>query len=178
MIVFHAGILDNQFLLWGETRKAESEAPKRRGRTQKPAGRPPYPYGADWETVKQTLPILGGGAPAIRPPDREVFAWLPSRGGNPIPSSPIIDEAYSSKGKPKLVPWPLCAAVVPAEEILPFLCQCQGKDLLAPGVLIGKDLAYWAGLSRFAGSLTARQKFLPSLEREENTYYARWRPVI
>ncbi|MFB3785572.1 MAG: DEAD/DEAH box helicase [bacterium] len=178
MIVFHAGILDNQFLLWGEASKTEAAAPKRRDRMPRKAGQTPYPYDAGLEALTWTFQSIGGFAPAVRPPDRTVFAWLPANGMNPVPSSPVIDEEFSAKGKPQLAPWPVSAARAPANEILPFLCQCQGKDLLAPGVLIGKDLAYWAGLSRYAGSLAARQKFLPSLEREGNAYYARWRAVI
>jgi len=59
-----------------------------------------------------------------------------------------------------------------------LLCACVGKELLAPGVIIGKDLAFWAVAMRFAGSLTARQRFLPGLTDIGGTYYARWEPLL
>ncbi|MHB8067346.1 MAG: DEAD/DEAH box helicase [Desulfobaccales bacterium] len=49
---------------------------------------------------------------------------------------------------------------------------------MAPGVIIGKDLAFWTAAMRFAGSLTARQRFLPALTEIQGTYYARWEPVL
>ncbi|MFZ5452119.1 MAG: DEAD/DEAH box helicase [Thermodesulfobacteriota bacterium] len=59
-----------------------------------------------------------------------------------------------------------------------MLCACVGKELLAPGVIIGKDLAFWAQALRFAGSLAARQRFLPGLQEIEGTYRACWEPVL
>ena len=54
----------------------------------------------------------------------------------------------------------------------------MGKDLLAPGIIIGRDLAFWTVAMRFAASLTARQRFLPGLTGIQGTYYAGWEPLL
>ena len=54
----------------------------------------------------------------------------------------------------------------------------MGKEVLAPGVVIGKDLAFWAAALRFAGSLATRQRFLPGLKEIQGTYCARWEPMF
>src|SRR5204862_8307051 len=49
---------------------------------------------------------------------------------------------------------------------------------LAPGIIIGKDLAFWATALRFAGAIVAKQQFLPGVQRIEHAFYARWQPVF
>ena len=43
------------------------------------------------------------------------------------------------------------------------LCASMGKQILTPGVVVGNDLAFWATVLRFAGTLTAQHQFLPGL---------------
>ena len=50
--------------------------------------------------------------------------------------------------------------------------------MLAPGVSIGKDLAFWAQALRFAGALVAKQQFLPGIQVIERAYFARWQPIF
>jgi hypothetical protein len=44
-------------------------------------------------------------------------------------------------------------------------------------VIVGADLMFWAQVMRFAGSLVARQSFLPALELKGSSGCARWEPV-
>ncbi|MBI3325378.1 MAG: hypothetical protein HYZ81_01560, partial [Nitrospinae bacterium] len=48
-------------------------------------------------------------------------------------------------------------------QTIKLFCASVGKQTLAPGVIIGKDLAFWVVAMRFAGALVARQRFLPGM---------------
>jgi SNF2 family DNA or RNA helicase len=61
-------------------------------------------------------------------------------------------------------------------EAVNLLCACLGKKVLAPGVIIGDDLAFWAEALRFAGSLVARQQYLPWVDEVEDDFHGVWRP--
>jgi SNF2 family DNA or RNA helicase len=43
---------------------------------------------------------------------------------------------------------------------------------------VGQDLAFWTTVLRFAGSLVARQQFLPGLMKKQEIYRACWEPVL
>jgi len=55
-----------------------------------------------------------------------------------------------------------------------LLGACVGKEMLAPGIIIGRDLAFWTIAIRLAGSLVAREGFLPGLQEIQGSYYAHW----
>ena len=59
-----------------------------------------------------------------------------------------------------------------------LLRRCHGQRVLKPGVVIGPNLAYWCHALQFAVSLTARQRFLPSLDQQGSTTLARWTTVL
>ena len=50
--------------------------------------------------------------------------------------------------------------------------------MLAVGVIVGVDLAYWAEVLRFAGSMMARQQFLPGFTTDADEPRATWNPVF
>ncbi len=50
----------------------------------------------------------------------------------------------------------------------------MGKRLLAPGVLVGAGLAFFATAMRFAAALAARGHVLPSVEQSGKSWTARW----
>ena len=54
----------------------------------------------------------------------------------------------------------------------------MGKDILAPGVLLGHDSRFWTTAWRWAGSLVARHQYLPGVEESGGTYRAVWQPLI
>ena len=74
-------------------------------------------------------------------------------------------------------------------QVVEVLCACAGKPMLAPGVIVGKDVLFWATVMRFAGALVARQQFLPEVEEiphphpgplseGKRSYRACWKPVF
>jgi len=100
--------------------------------------------------------------------------WLPTFRKAPVPSSALIADVPAAKN-PRIAQWTVIAAALDASATLDLLCYCANKDLAAPGIMVGPDLAFWVAAMQFAGALTARQQFLPGLVREEDGYHARWR---
>lgn len=60
---------------------------------------------------------------------------MPTIGGNPIPSSPLIAEIPTSEAELKLAPWTVHACLLETEEVMVLLCTCMGKRVLAPGII-------------------------------------------
>ena len=63
-----------------------------------------------------------------------------------------------------LRPWLISTLGLSPGRAIGLLCACVGKQTLAPGIVVGADLAYWATAMRFAGAMVARQQFLPGFE--------------
>jgi SNF2 family DNA or RNA helicase len=175
MIVLHAGVEGQQFLLWGET-PADTPSNKVTGRTRRKTPTPfPFDPGAKplAELVADVLPSWQ--RPRGKPPTR--FAWLPAVKGAPVPSHPLIGPA-PGKGKPALAPWTLHVVTLDPPDAVEFLCACINREMLRPGVRVGSTLAFWTQALRFAASLVAREQFVPGVEQQEGDWFARWQPVL
>ena len=59
-----------------------------------------------------------------------------------------------------------------------LLGSAVGRDTLAPGLVVSKDLAFWTMALRFAGALALRQRFLPGMIETTEGWRARWTPVL
>ena len=173
MIVLHAGECDGSLFLWGES-SGDGSAPPKRARVPRAGA---YPFGAGTEELARALEGMPlGFKPAGRA--RRMAAWLPTRGGSPVPSSGIIAEPPASRARAKVAPWTVSAHRLSTEETVDILCASLGRRTVAPGVLVGADLAYWAEALRLAGSMVARQQFLPGLAADGKKHRAAWRPVF
>src|SRR5262249_18476196 len=106
-----------------------------------------------------------------------VRVWLPTVDGQPLASSALVADPPESKSIPLLAAWTITALPLATVEAIDLLSLCVDKQMLSPGVIIGWDLAFWATAMRFAGAITARQQFLPSVTNESGKYHARWQPV-
>jgi SNF2 family DNA or RNA helicase len=177
MLVLHAGIDNGQLWIWGETPAGGEAAPvKRRGRKSKTSGRPPLPYDAGTArlsaALSEALPSLVLGESEV------VTLWLPTANGIPVASSPLIAEPPEDGAAAVLAPWTVMAVPLSPEQAVEVLCACIGKETLATGVIVGKTLAFWATVLRLAGSLVAREQFLPGVDDRQATVRARWQPIL
>lgn len=183
MIILHAGVLDEQFLLWGEI-PVEKKAPlDKKGRRKDDPGSTssfskPLPYDAGAEKLSAALKEAGLGLRVSKRLTEAMIAWLPTVDGQPVPSSPLIAEAREGDGEALLFPWIVTALRLSTKQVVEFLCACVGKRTLAPGVIVGKELAFWATAVRFAGALVAKQQFLPGVNEDDGIYLARWKAVF
>lgn len=179
MIILHAGLIGDELLLWGE-QPLEALTPhgKRQKLSSKAVRSAPFPYGASEQEMLSALHTSGVIVLTTRPRPQPMTAWLPTVDSMPVPSSPMIANQADASGKCALVPWTITACPLSPEEALDLLGACPGKLTLAPGILVGQDLAFWTTALRFAGSLVARQQFLPGLIKKQETYRACWEPVL
>src|SRR5208282_973117 len=157
MRVLHAGLLDRSFLLWAE------------------------PSSDAWKDVDS---ILGPLRRASMPVTAHV--WIPSVGGVPAASSPVLEAAHgSSRAGARLEGHAIECLRFSWNAAVDFLCSCMGKKMLAPGILIGNDLRFWTHALRFAGLLVHKKAYLPGIEAVEGdsegaagTFAALWEPVV
>ena len=179
MIIVHSAMHSTSMFLWGETSDPKNPGKKGKspegGHKQGKANR--YPYGTD---IQRLVEVLAEAIPNIEPEKKrfqDLAAWLPTKAGKAIPSSPLILEQRPGSGKAKLCPWFIFTYCMEWGEAVDLLAACSRKKVLAPGVVIGDDLAFWSEALRFAGSLVARQQYLPSIQAGEEDFLAVWLPL-
>ena len=193
MIIVHAGFLRDRLFVWGETPAPNSPSyPNQRARPTK--GPDLLPFGAASEALAAVLreagiPVevtrevrafQGGGMARLRdkPSQFQVLAaWLPTAGGVPLASSPLIAEAPETSLAPALAPWAVVAVLLQPAESIEFLGACAGKRSIAPGTLVGRDLAFWTSALELSASLVVRQRILPGLALENDRLRACWKPI-
>jgi len=155
MLVVHAAMSGEQFLLWGETADGTIADGRR--------------LLAALEQVPTAFSVKTGRL-------RELAAWLPTRRGRPVLS--LNAHEPMGRGRVKLAAWPLEACCLAPGEAVEFLCAIGERRAIASGVIVGADLAYWSKALRFAGSLVARQRYLPGLAGGQGTWRAVWCPIV
>ncbi len=166
MIIIHATQLDGNLTLWGEDSNQSSQ-PHRL-----PDGR--HPLGADAKRLAQAV----GVTPEDSAGDEvEAAIWLPSRSNNPIPSEPLAGPALKSRAKPRVKPWRVPILRLSSGQAIELLQRCQDGRVLAPGIVLSHDVAYWRHVMLFAAALTARQQFLPNVAQIEEKTKAVWTPL-
>ena len=173
MIILHGGWQDGWMLLWAEQSPDELR-PEGNG---DPASNE-HPYCA---YHGELVSVLANAAPGFRADSGEAVsatAWLPSRGGSPLPSSALVAEPPRSRAKPRLMPWLIPAYRVSPVEAIPIFQACKGQGMLTTGVGIGVDLAYWSQAVRFGAGLVARQQFLPGTIHDADGARAAWVPLF
>lgn len=111
-----------------------------------------------------------------------IVAWLPAVRGEVAPSSPLLGESAAHRAIDALVPLRVDAVALELGASATFLRACRGQGVLAPGLLAGNDITFWWRAIRYAATLVASQRYVPSLEEipagEQPTYRSTWRPRI
>jgi SNF2 family DNA or RNA helicase len=134
------------------------------------------PYGAIGEALALAVAdFVPGDVPRFI---QERTVWLPTVKGQPLASSPLIAEPPASTASPTLAPWQVTVLSLTFAQAVDLLCVCRGKDTLAPGVIVGATLGYWADALQWAGALAAREQFLPGIEKVDDEWRACWKPVL
>jgi SNF2 family DNA or RNA helicase len=181
MIIYHAAFCEEELILWGETPEDRAVPfALRSGRRASNSGILPFPYGAG---IKQLEDGLAGtfSASHARPSRRKQapvhYAWLPTAETGPLPSSPIIEETAAA-GDVILAPWAIPVLILRGREIIDLLTACGGRQILAPGLIVGADLAWWCHALRFAGTLVARQLYLPGVSGPGGVFRSCWIPIL
>ena len=170
MKIIHAAIKDGQLVIWGE-RKLDPEKdslPKRKGRRPKNPPPEPHPYHVNKDEL---CSVLG-----MEPQIEKALVWLPSDHIMPLPSSMMI--ADHDCNHPKISRWSIEGAFLSPDQTISFLKQCNGKELLQQGVVLGKEVAYLVNVLKFTLTLIIRQRYLPTVQQTKNGYRATWEPLF
>ena len=183
MIILHAAFLEGELLLWGETpEKSETPAlkkPRKKSNFRRAsANAEPLCYDASAEKLFAVLNEIGFDFKVTKKSIQSMIVWLPTVDSQPVPSSPLIGEPPESIRKASLSPWKVSALRLPPERIVEFLCRCIDKQILVPGVVIGKDLSFWTMALRFAAALVTKGEFLPDVGEMDGVSCAHWRPIF
>lgn len=179
MIVLHAGVNENRLLLWGEKPvERENRTTGRRGRKPNAPRADRLPYDAGADGLSAALLQAGVGFKVSKRQVESGIVWLLTVGKAPIASGALIAEPPRSRAKKRLAPWSVTARRLTTDETVELLCLCVGKKTLASGVIIGDDLAFWTTAMRFAGTLVARQQYMPGIAANDGVYCSRWEPVF
>ena len=166
MIIIHAAQLDGSLTLWGEDsdQPTPSELPSR----------PHHPWCASASRLAKAVGIAPTNHAHVK---AEATIWLPSRGNNPIPSEALAGPPLKSTAKHRIKPWRVPILKLSSGQAIELLQRCQDVRVLAPGIVLSHDVAYWQHVLMFAVSLTARQQFLPNVTQNHEGTQAVWTPV-
>ncbi len=179
MIVLHAAFCEGEMLLWGESPEEPSRTKGKR-RTRKSTTNSPYDSGG----ARLSQAVAGIGIVFDPEKDtRQAVAWLPTVKIKVFPSSTLIADVAEDTAEAALAPWFVTALPLDAGRSHLLLAitgsrRRQGSNFLAPGVIIGDDLAFFADALWFSAGLVIRQQFLPDLIGGDGQYRALWRPAI
>ncbi len=173
MIIVHGGMLDDQFLLWGELAQTGSRA--RKARVAAPGALAPnYPYavarGALLAAVQRSIPSLTTFAGSKRYP-----IWLPSVQGLPLPS---LAEVNGHAAEAALQPWLVSTVPLAPAALVTLLAACAQPEKLDGDLCLGPEMQAWVRALQLAQSLVVRQRVLPSLAEEETGYFTSWVPLL
>lgn len=174
MIVLHAGWYGNRLELWGEKAPERSITPPKIRRGAVPLS----PYDAGFAELSTACLDTGVDFFKESPASKTRFIWLPSTDSLPLPSSPLIAETPDDSESCKIAPWKITTCLLSPSNSLDLLCNCAGKVILAPGVVVGEDIASLTKLLAFAGGLVARESFLPDLTYNKDIARAWWTPIL
>lgn len=174
MLVLQAAFDKGQLVVWGETQHvATGNGRNGRRRAKNSPDIAFSPWNADADSIQAALrggdftEANGKASADVR------IAWLPTHEDRPVPSTPLLGEQPPAGTSLTMSPWSVHVQAMPMEKAVAFLCACMNRETLQPGIIVGKSLGYWAQALRFAGSLVAREQFLPDLSEATCC----WRPV-
>ena len=178
MIILHAGLEDGQLLLWGESPNPEFSPASPRGRKPKVPQPKRFPFHPGIEPLAAALAGTLPGTSRRSFSDEERILWLPTVKDRPVASSALVAEPPEPGETAALAPWRTIVLRLDPARAIDLLSACADRETLAPGVIVGPTLAFWARALRFAGALVAREQFVPDVRQTGRAWQARWQPVL
>ena len=181
MIILHASASDGRLVFWGETSLEQPGKPARKAVRRNGEFRVrPSRFALDEERLAETLADLVDGFKVAKSQRQQWTTWLPSSERGALPSSPLLCDEPEEPGQVSLGPWKTPAVVPSDDQGVAALIAVMDCTTCGPGVVVGKSLAYWASVLRFAGALVARQQYLPGLRASADGQgsLAHWEPVL
>jgi len=175
MIVIHGSIIRGKLHLWGET-SAHSDMPRCNSDSKPELS----PLDLDGNALLQIVSQCGRIEEKTLEKPGIFTAILPSRQKPypaPVPSTPFLG-SIKNEDSTALRHWSITALPIDSHSTVELLSFWRGRKMLMPGVMAGKDLSFLCELTAFICSLVARQCYIPSVEKTQKGYEARWKPVL
>lgn len=163
MLILHAAQCEGRLVLWGEDSDATGDG----------HGDGRHPRCATGDLLLGVMGLDVGEEMAS-----EAVVWLTSRGGEPLPSSPLAGEAPRSRAKPRILPFRVPALWLDEADAGEFLERCGDRPVLQPGVALGPEITYWRRARQFGMALVARQRYLPTATGHGDGMTAAWKAVF
>jgi superfamily II DNA or RNA helicase len=153
MIALHCSVLDGTPVLWSE-------------------GVVP----GDIQELRRALRAVGLRVSVRKPMLRELLVWLPHRGEERVPSSPLLGDEPDRNLKSSLRP--LTITALPLDISLCFnLFSCVREGTVpGSGVFFGASFFWAMQLFETAVHLVSTERYLPSLIRGKKQWEGRWVP--
>jgi SNF2 family DNA or RNA helicase len=181
MIVLHGSFIQSGFYLWGESpvEPAPPSATRKRRKPKEKSTKPrSFPYDAGTPAVLHRVFEAGLALADCDEHHTLLFLSIPTVDSVPLASSPLIASPPHSTEGASLQVWAVNSLRLQPADAVELLCRFVDKELLAPGLIVGKDLTCWAAAMRLAAGMAVRQQFLPALAKTGNGYRACWAPVL
>lgn len=138
-------------MLWGEGAATRKDGPSGRGVA-------PHPFALPARDLARTMPELANARPV------SVDLALPSSGGRPWPSHPVLQDDIEVPGSLSLTRWSVPGLSLNAAEALPCLLGlADTTSLRERSILAGQDMLFWLAAARLALDALAEENFLPAL---------------
>jgi SNF2 family DNA or RNA helicase len=175
MIILHGGVFERDLFIWGEVPLDADHPVSKKVKERGPIF---LPYDAGFKKLSSALREVGLGIKTGKESFKTMILWLPTRNGSPSVSSEMIGETLEASPPDTFSPWKITALKLSREGVVELLCQSVGKRILAPGIILGRDLIFWARVLQFSGALIAKEQFIPTIERGPKSFFARWEPIF
>ena len=167
-LTLHAAYRDGSLFVWGEVSPGKQSARR-------------LPFSARPLVLLRAVMRV---APHVRLPAgcQDSSMWLPTLGGKPLgPAARGVDSARS-----QIQAWTVPTAVLSAENAFYLLDAVNRSDAIhqpGPGVVssyprIGPGMKFWGAAFRFVADLALRDRLLPTVVAEGESFHARWKPLI
>jgi hypothetical protein len=155
-----------RFALWGEDTTVTPEYQKgKRGKTAR------HPY---MMTQDALLKLLTRYTTDSDPDGQSTTIWLPGAGKDAQPSP----QAQAAGVMPpddelSLLAWKVDTLLLSATDALDFLLQLSELEDKR-GMIYGTDFAFWEQATLLAMNALAEGRYIPTLEKHGQSYFARW----
>lgn len=173
MLALHSFCSEGNFYIWGENSFEDVPAAADSGSPAR------HPWCADGAALREALKEL-----SVRHGRRAhsdgiyAFVLLPSRGGLPVPSSPLLGDT-GMDGQPVLAPFQISAVEVRYEELAEIakLANLSDETLPAPGLMFSSDTLFIARTYEYAALMAYRGTFLPDMTTRGDSIFSVWSPL-
>ncbi|GAA2744980.1 DEAD/DEAH box helicase [Kitasatospora cinereorecta] len=179
---------DDRLALWAEDAAAFHDRPERGATGAGGHGATAHPYACSAADVARLLAGIGPalGWLADQGAERWTGLRLPTLGARPTPS-PDLPIGATARGR-TLAPWRVPGLLFEPAEAAQLLgalhdphwpgATAELPDGTSTEIAYGASLRWLTAVHDLAWRLVGRGRLLPALERDGDTWYARWHPAL